>query len=182
MRLSQPASFSDLNLCPPSPLPPDNGVAEAPLPRGASTPLVEMPRQCDEPRAFKDVANSVTTRPTLGSCDKDRRMGRTSWGRKGRVAQRMSVNPVRLIKAQRYLEKERTLLRILSFLLSFLLKLSFCFPACHSRGRKFREREREKFSFPRDGWKIKCTAMLRKSVLRDCKQDLSPSVLVSSEE
>lgn len=44
------------------------------------------------------------------------------------------------------LGKERTLLRILSFLLSFLLKLSFCFPACHSRGRKFRERERERNS------------------------------------
>lgn len=72
---------------------------------GCFNPLVEMPRQCDEPCAFKDVANSVTTRPTLGSCDKDRRMGRTSWGRKGRVAQRMSVNPVRLIKAPRYLEK-----------------------------------------------------------------------------
>lgn len=71
--------------------------------------------------------------------------------------------------------KKRTLLRIL---LSFpLLKLSFCFPACHSRGRRFREREREreKFSFSRDGWKIKCTAMLRKSTARlySCKQDLS---------
>lgn len=27
--------------------------------------LVEMPRQCDESCAFKDVANSVTTRRTL---------------------------------------------------------------------------------------------------------------------
>lgn len=77
------------------------------------------------------------------------------------------------------LGKERTLLRILSFLLSFLLKLSFCFPACHSRGRKFRERERNSRFHETDG---KLSVRLRKSVLRDCKQDLSPSVLVSSEE
>lgn len=180
MRLSQPASFSDLNLCPPSPLPPDNGVAEAPLPRGASTPLVEMPRQCDEPRAFKDVANSVTTRPTLGSCDKDRRMGRTSWGRKGRVAQRMSVNPERLIKAPRYLEKRE--LSYGFFPSSF--PSSWNYPSVFPRAIRVeenseRERERNSRFHETDG---KLSVRLRKSVLRDCKQDLSPSVLVSLEE
>lgn len=67
-----------------------------------------------------------------------------------------------------------------SLFLSFpFLKLSFCFPACHSRGRKFRERERERFSLPRDGWKIKCTAMLRENTTVN---RIFPSVLVSSLE
>lgn len=90
----------------------------------------------------------------------------------------MSVNPVRLIKAP-LLGKERTLLRIL--LLSFpLLKLSFCFPACHSRGRRFREREREGEIFHETDGKLSVRLCFER-VLRDCipVNRIFPSVLVS---
>lgn len=79
---------------------PTMALRRAPLPSVASTSLKCLDN-ATESCAFKDVANSVTTRPTLlqqGSTN-----GEGEWRgmeeRGGRLP-RMSVNPARLIKAR----------------------------------------------------------------------------------
>lgn len=131
---------------------PTMALRRAPLPSVASTSLKCLDN-ATESCAFKDVANSVTTRPTLlqqGSTN-----GEGEWRgmeeRGGRLP-RMSVNPARLIKARLATswKRENALFTDSSLSLS-LSKLSFCFPACHSRGRKFRERGRDSRCHEMDG-------------------------------
>lgn len=62
-----------------------------------------------------------------------------------------------------YLEKrERSLHGFFSLSLFFSLEIILLF----SRVEENSERERERLSLPRDGWKIKCTALLRESGAR----------------
>lgn len=55
------------------------------------------------------------------------------------------------------------------FSLSLSLEIILLFSRLPFAWKKI-QREGERLSLPRDGWKIKCTALLRES---DCKQDLS---------